>query len=158
VISLVDLTEGRRLHERLVHQALHDPLTGLPNRILFKERLEQALARPLRRRLSVVLVGLDRFRAVNDAHGHDAGDDLLMQVAARLQAELDDAQRSCASAATSSPSSPSSRQRRSRGTAGRYQPIVEADTRRLVAVEARPRSPAPASRPTGSRSRSPRRR
>ena len=92
VISIIDLTEARRLHERLVHQALHDPLTGLPNRLLFQERLEQALARPLRRRVAVLLLGLDRFRAVNDTHGHAAGDEVLMQVAARLQQELDVAQ------------------------------------------------------------------
>jgi diguanylate cyclase (GGDEF)-like protein/PAS domain S-box-containing protein len=89
VISIVDLTEARRMHERLVRQSLHDPLTGLPNRLLFQERLEQALARPLRRRVAVLLVGLDRFRAVNDSHGHTAGDEVLMQVAARLQGELD---------------------------------------------------------------------
>jgi diguanylate cyclase (GGDEF)-like protein len=89
VISLIDITETRRMHDRLVRQSLHDPLTGLPNRLLFQERLEQALARPLRRRVAVLLLGLDRFRAVNESHGHNAGDEVLMQVAARLQAELD---------------------------------------------------------------------
>ncbi len=89
---MTDLTEGRRLHDRVVQQALHDPLTGLPNRLLFKERLEQATARPLRRRLAVLLLGLDRFRAVNDAHGHATGDDVLTHVAERLQARLDGAQ------------------------------------------------------------------
>jgi diguanylate cyclase (GGDEF)-like protein/PAS domain S-box-containing protein len=92
LISMTDLTEGRRLHDRVVQQALHDPLTGLPNRLLFKERLEQATARTLRRRLAVLLLGLDRFRAVNDAHGHSAGDDVLTHVAERLQARLDGAQ------------------------------------------------------------------
>jgi diguanylate cyclase (GGDEF)-like protein len=89
VISIIDLTEAHRMRDRLVRQALHDPLTGLPNRLLFQERLEQALARPLRRRVAVLLLGLDRFRAVNESHGHTAGDEVLMQVAARLQAELD---------------------------------------------------------------------
>ncbi len=88
VISLVDLTEARQLHARLVRQSLHDPLTGLPNRLLFQERLEQALARPVRRPLSVMVIGLDRFRAVNDTHGHAAGDDVLIQVAGRLKQEL----------------------------------------------------------------------
>ncbi len=89
VLSITDLTERRRLQERLVQQALHDPLTGLPNRLLFQERLEQTLARPLRSRVAVLVVGLDRFRAVNDTHGHAVGDEILMQVAARLQLVLD---------------------------------------------------------------------
>ncbi|WP_053226795.1 putative bifunctional diguanylate cyclase/phosphodiesterase [Solirubrobacter soli] len=92
LISMTDLTEGRALHERVIQQALHDPLTGLPNRLLFTERLEQALARPMRRRVAVLLLGLDRFRAVNDAHGHTAGDEVLTHVAERLRARLDASQ------------------------------------------------------------------
>jgi diguanylate cyclase (GGDEF)-like protein/PAS domain S-box-containing protein len=89
VISFTDVTESRRLQERVAHQALHDPLTGLPNRVLFQERLEQALARPLRARVAVLLVGIDRFRAVNDTHGHAAGDQVLVEAATRLQWALD---------------------------------------------------------------------
>jgi diguanylate cyclase (GGDEF)-like protein/PAS domain S-box-containing protein len=92
VVSITDVTEARRLQERVAHQALHDPLTGLPNRLLFQERLEQALARPLRSRVAVLLVGLDRFRAVNDTHGHQAGDEVLVEVATRLHQVLDVAQ------------------------------------------------------------------
>ena len=92
VVSITDVTESRRLEERVAHQALHDPLTGLPNRLLFQERLEQALARPLRTRVAVLLVGLDRFRAVNDTLGHQAGDDVLIEVAGRLRQVLDVAQ------------------------------------------------------------------
>jgi diguanylate cyclase (GGDEF)-like protein/PAS domain S-box-containing protein len=88
VVSISDLTERRRLRERLVHQALHDPLTALPNRLLFQERLEQALARAQRGRIAVLLLGLDDFKAINDAAGHAAGDALLEQVARRLARDL----------------------------------------------------------------------
>jgi diguanylate cyclase (GGDEF)-like protein/PAS domain S-box-containing protein len=92
VVSISDLTERRRLRERLVQQALHDPLTGLPNRLLFQERLEQALAREQRGRVAVLLVGLDEFKTVNDAVGHAAGDEVLEQVAGRLKGALTSAE------------------------------------------------------------------
>jgi diguanylate cyclase (GGDEF)-like protein/PAS domain S-box-containing protein len=88
VVSVTDLTERRRLRERLVHQALHDPLTALPNRLLFQERLEQALARGQRACVAVLLLGIDDFKAVNDAAGHAAGDELLAETARRLSREL----------------------------------------------------------------------
>lgn len=73
---------------RLAHQALHDALTGLPNRALFTEVLKTALARTSRRgRVDAVLfIDLDRFKHVNDSLGHDAGDELLVTIAARLHA------------------------------------------------------------------------
>ncbi|MDA0182141.1 EAL domain-containing protein [Solirubrobacter phytolaccae] len=89
VVSLTDITEARRLQDRLAHLALHDPLTGLPNRLLFQERLQQALQRPQRDRVAVFLLGLDRFRAVNDTHGHEAGDNVLIEVSTRLHQVLD---------------------------------------------------------------------
>ncbi len=80
-----DITDRRRaeLEERL---AYHDPLTGLPNRILFQEHLDVALARAERagRGVAVLYVDLDDFKLVNDSFGHGAGDQLLCEVAARL--------------------------------------------------------------------------
>jgi diguanylate cyclase (GGDEF)-like protein/PAS domain S-box-containing protein len=91
VMSLgLDITERVRLQERLTHQALHDPLTGLPNRALVLERLEQEVARATRRGTSaaVLFLDLDGFKAANDRLGHAAGDEVLITVAARLRAHL----------------------------------------------------------------------
>jgi diguanylate cyclase (GGDEF)-like protein len=70
----------------LRHMAQHDPLTGLPNRALFNDRLSQELARAKRHdgRFAMAFVDLDRFKSINDNHGHDVGDQLLQQVAGRL--------------------------------------------------------------------------
>ncbi len=68
---------------RLRQLAFHDPLTGLPNRALFERRLDRALARD-RERVAVLLVDLDEFKAINDRHGHAAGDALLVATGARL--------------------------------------------------------------------------
>ncbi len=82
-----DVTERKHQQEQLERLAHFDPLTGLPNRALLADRLQQGLARAQRARqgLAVCFMDLDGFKAVNDMHGHDAGDDLLAEVARRLQ-------------------------------------------------------------------------
>lgn len=87
VAVVQDISARKALEERLSYAALHDPLTGLPNRTLFQDRLEQALqsARRNQELLAVLYVDLDGFKAVNDQWGHSVGDVLLQQVAQRLQ-------------------------------------------------------------------------
>ena len=74
-----DVTERKRLEERLSYQAFHDPLTGLPNRALFQDRLAHSAVRMIRAggRLAVLFVDLDNLKAVNDSLGHAAGDAVL---------------------------------------------------------------------------------
>ena len=81
-----DVTERHALQEALAHQALHDSLTGLPNRTLFFDRLGQALARAERQqsKVAVMLLDLDGFKLVNDGLGHAVGDEVLVAVAQRL--------------------------------------------------------------------------
>lgn len=82
-----DITSRKDLEARLSHNALHDALTGLPNRVMFKDRLSQALesARRHQRLTAVLYLDLDGFKDINDSHGHTAGDALLQQVAQRLK-------------------------------------------------------------------------
>jgi diguanylate cyclase (GGDEF)-like protein len=79
-----------RLLDQIRHQALHDPLTGLPNRALILDRVDQMLARARRNQhaCAAMFIDLDGFKDVNDSFGHDAGDELLRAVTARLQASL----------------------------------------------------------------------
>ena len=81
-----DISATKASEARLEHLAHHDPLTGLPNRLLFHSRAEHAVshARRFSRRAAVLLLDLDRFSSVNETLGHGAGDDLLVQVAQRL--------------------------------------------------------------------------
>ncbi len=89
--SQSDITARKAAEERLLHDAFHDPLTGLPNRALFMDRLGMAIAHA-KRRLSytyaVLFIDLDRFKNVNDSLGHSAGDELLVAVARRLESCL----------------------------------------------------------------------
>ena len=83
-----DITERKEREEKITFQAFHDALTGLPNRLLFKDRLEQALAQAKRyksRTPAVMFLDLDKFKQVNDTLGHDVGDLLLKEVANRLK-------------------------------------------------------------------------
>ncbi len=86
VLNTHDVTERRRLEDELRERALSDELTGLPNRVLFLERTGHALVRRDARPLVVCFLDLDDFKAVNDAHGHGAGDQLLRSIGARLSA------------------------------------------------------------------------
>jgi diguanylate cyclase (GGDEF)-like protein len=82
-----DVTESHTAQARIVHMAMHDTLTGLPNRVLFLERLVTAVAaeRGSSHALSVLCLDMDDFKSVNDSLGHAAGDDLLKQFSARLR-------------------------------------------------------------------------
>jgi len=83
--TYLDVTEQRRVHQMVAHAAHHDPLTGLPNRLLFADRLGQAVARVGRGEMMALLyIDLDRYKPVNDAFGHPVGDLLLKEVANRL--------------------------------------------------------------------------
>jgi diguanylate cyclase (GGDEF)-like protein/PAS domain S-box-containing protein len=85
-----DVTERRTFERNLEHQALHDPLTGLPNRAYFNRELDRLLevARAEKGELVVMLLDLDHFKQVNDTFGHPAGDRLLVEVARRLQKSI----------------------------------------------------------------------
>ena len=85
-----DITERKKAQERISYLSHYDALTGLPNRSLFQDRLELAIAHARRRNevLGVLLVNLDRFKKVNESLGHEAGDELLRKVASRLKSSL----------------------------------------------------------------------
>jgi len=89
VAIFTDITDRKAYEERITFQAFHDALTGLPNRVLFRDRLDQALTQARRRKVltpAIMFLDLDRFKLINDTLGHDAGDVLLKEVASRLRA------------------------------------------------------------------------
>ncbi len=85
-----DLSEQKRIENQLAHQVLHDSLTGLPNRLMLTDRLDQAIGRARRNALmfGVLFIDLDRFKSVNDTLGHTIGDRLLIEAAARINAAV----------------------------------------------------------------------
>jgi diguanylate cyclase (GGDEF)-like protein/PAS domain S-box-containing protein len=85
VLNAHDVTERQQLEYDLRHQALHDGLTGLPNRVLFRDRVSQALARRDDSSVAVLMIDLDDFKTINDAVGHPVGDEMLKMIAYRLR-------------------------------------------------------------------------
>ena len=90
VASVADITERRALEDRLKHQAFHDPLTRLANRVLVRYRLEHALQQraQISDSVALIFIDLDNFKYINDSLGHSAGDELLIALADRLRAAL----------------------------------------------------------------------
>jgi diguanylate cyclase (GGDEF)-like protein/PAS domain S-box-containing protein len=90
IMVAYDITERKANEDRIAHLAHHDALTGLPNRILFRDRLEVALRRARResKKVAVLIVDIDNFKRVNDLMGHSVGDDVLIHVAESLRTSV----------------------------------------------------------------------
>lgn len=87
---LLDITAYKKLTNELAHRAMHDELTGLPNRALLADRLDQSLARSTRSHvpINVMFLDIDNFKEINDSLGHTAGDELLVHVAAQIRSAI----------------------------------------------------------------------
>lgn len=91
IFQFQDITDKKRAEQQIVHDALHDGLTGLPNRILFVDRVQVAFRRAQRGfniNFAVCYLDFDRFKLVNDSYGHEAGDKLLVEIAERIKSVL----------------------------------------------------------------------
>jgi diguanylate cyclase (GGDEF)-like protein/PAS domain S-box-containing protein len=91
IFQIQDITHRKRAEEQLIHDAFHDGLTGLPNRALFMDHLQQSVERAKRRKhipFAVLFLDFDRFKVINDSLGHLAGDQLLVDIANRLKATV----------------------------------------------------------------------
>ncbi len=90
MVTMSEITQRKEFEAELAHQASHDPLTGLPNRLLLQDRLERALVVGARqdRVVAAVFVDIDHFKLINDSYGHEAGDAVLTAVATRLSAAV----------------------------------------------------------------------
>ena len=83
--TLTDVTKVKETEERLIMDAVHDPVTGLPSRAIFMDRIERELAKPIGFQLRILLIDLDRLKTLNEALGHDHGDRILQLAGARIQ-------------------------------------------------------------------------
>ncbi|WP_353987088.1 sensor domain-containing protein [Ruicaihuangia caeni] len=87
-LQLQDVSDRKQAEDALIHQATHDPLTGLGNRAFLSEKIDQVLAHRTADRVSVLFVDVNKFKVINDARGHAAGDALLVQIADRLRSAV----------------------------------------------------------------------
>ncbi len=86
--TLTDISRSKQTEDRLINEAIHDPVTGLPSRALFLDRLEREVAKPLAVPRRVLMIGIERFKILNDGLGHDLGDQLLLAVGQRISDAL----------------------------------------------------------------------
>ena len=82
--TLTDITRNKVVEDRLITDAVHDPVTGLPSRAIFQDRLQREIDQPLARPVRVLLIALERFKTLNDGLGHDLGDQLLLVAGRRI--------------------------------------------------------------------------
>jgi len=88
IAQIEDITDRKEQVDRLTHQAMHDPLTSLPNRVLFADRVRVASGRRESGSFAVIFIDLDNFKPINDTYGHTAGDQVLVEVSRRLETRL----------------------------------------------------------------------